>query len=100
MADNFGTNQWGGASMTFPDRLRRLAEYQVLDGMREAMEQAAERIADLEYEIAHVYRSLDKAEARLPDVWDEAVRSANLVETNARISIEHDPNPYRTGANA
>jgi hypothetical protein len=82
--------------MTFPERLRRLAEYQVLDGMREAMEEAAERITDLEYEVAHAYRSIDRAEARLADVWDEAVRSANLVESNSRMSIEHDLNPYRT----
>lgn len=42
----------------------------------------------------------DRAEAALAEVWDEAVRSANLVETSARLSIEHDPNPYRTEATA
>ena len=32
------------------------------------------------------------------EAWDEAVASAYLHEDKYRISIEHDPNPYRGGA--
>ena len=31
------------------------------------------------------------------EAWDEAVASAYLHEDKYRISIEHDPNPYRNG---